>query len=429
MVMKKIFLALLVLILAAAVFLYVDEFRHDKIAEGSIVYIVPVYGQSLALGEEAQPVTDFTHYGDSTYHRVKTQYLDEKFGYFSLDLLKQRIKRILHSKNRQFETSVYGLGKAFADARLGDNVYLCTFPAGQGETGIEKLGSGSAAYDKMIAELKMAYDEAHSMGCKVEVPAICWMQGENDLVWETGKNYSMLLKQFRADFERDVKKITRQYRSVDCILYQTNCLSLSRDSFVMNAYNCKQMRVPEAQRQLIVSDRHFHASGPVYPYNVMREYVHIDGEGQYRVGYLEGLTLCRLLKGQGFEGLQMDDICRNADTLIVSFKVPCRPLMLDTLTVSKVSNYGFSVIDSANHDILQEVLLRDDKLYLVCDGKRGTIGNAVVRYGCNGEYWKSGWKSGPRGNLCDSQGKAVKCAVNSKVFDVANWCYFFEKGI
>lgn len=40
-------------------FLYVDEFRRKKLPEGSIVYIVPVYGQSLALGEEAQPVTDF----------------------------------------------------------------------------------------------------------------------------------------------------------------------------------------------------------------------------------------------------------------------------------------------------------------------------------------------------------------------------------
>lgn len=349
--MKKILFVVIILIVAVFVYVYNDEFSHDKIAEGNIVYIVPVYGQSLALGEEAQPVTDFIHYGDSTGHRVKTQYLDEKFGYFSLDLLKQRVKRVMHSKNRQFETSVYGLGKAFVDARLGGNIYLCTFPAGQGETGIENLGSGSPAYDKMVTELKMAYDKAQSMGCKVEVPAICWMQGENDLVWETGKKYSVLLKRFREDFERDVKKITHQYRSVDCILYQTNCLSLSRDSFVMNAYNCKQMRVPEVQRQLIVSDRHFHASGPVYPYNVMREYVHIDGEGQYRIGYLEGLTLCRLLKGQSFEGLQMDDICRNADTLTVSFKIPCKPLMLDTLTVSKVSNYGFSVIDSTNHDI------------------------------------------------------------------------------
>lgn len=427
--MKKIFLAVFVLILAAVAFLYVDEFRQDKLLEGSIVYIVPVYGQSLALGEEAQPVTDFAHYGDSTRHHVKTQYMDEKFGYFSLTLMKQRIKRILHSKNRQFETSVYGLGKAFVDAKLGDNVYLCTFPAGQGETGIGYLGSDSPAYEKLMTELRMAYDKAASMGCRVEVPAICWMQGENDLVWETGKDYASLLRQFRADFERDVKKITRQSRSVECILYQTNSLSLSRDSFNANVYDCKQMRVPEAQRQLIATDEHFHASGPVYPYNVMREYVHIDGEGQYRIGYLEGLTLCRLLKGDSFKGLQPDNIGRNADTLIVSFNVPCKPLMFDTVTVEKTSNYGFSVIDTTNTDILREVLLRNDKIYLVCDNSKSTITNAVVRYGCNGEHWKSGRKSGPRGNLRDSQGQHVKCFVNGGTFDVANWCYFFEKGV
>ncbi len=427
--MKKIFLASFVLIVAALAYLYVDEFRHDRLTEGSIVYIVPVYGQSLALGEEAQPVTDFAHYGDSTLHHVKTQYMDEKFGYLALTLLKQRVKRILHSKNRQFETSVYGLGKAFVDAGLGDNVYLCTFPAGQGETGIEYLGSDSPAYEKLMTELRMAYDKAASMGCRVEVPAICWMQGENDLVWETGKDYSSLLQRFREDFERDVKKITRQSRSVECILYQTNCLSLSRDSFIMNAYQCKQMRVPEAQRQLISNNKHFHASGPVYPYNVMREYVHIDGEGQYRMGYLEGLTLCRLLKGQSFEGLQPENIRRSADTLIVSFNIPCKPLQLDTVTVTKVSNYGFSVIDSTNTNILHEVLLRNNKIYLVCDDDKSTMKNAVVRYGCNGDHWKSGRKSGPRGNLRDSQGKNVKCTVNGRRFDVANWCYFFEKGL
>lgn len=426
--MKKYIFIILVFILAFAGYIYNNEFMPDALPEGSIVYIVPVYGQSLALGEEALPVTDFEHYGDSTYHHVKTQYMDEKFGYFSPTLFKQRLKRILHSKNRQFETSVYGFGKAFVNAKVGNNVYLCTFPAGQGETGIEYLGSGSPAYDKLMAEVKMAYDKANSMGCRVEVPAICWMQGENDLVWETGKEYASLLKQFRADFERDVKKITHQSRSVECILYQTNCLSLSRDSFMMNSYQCKQMRVPEAQRQLIATDKHFHASGPVYPYNVMREYVHIDGEGQYRIGYLEGLTLCRILKGQSYEGLQPNKISRSADTLIISFNVPCKPLMLDTVTVTKAPNYGFSVIDTTNTNILQKVLLRDDRVYLICDNTKSTIINAVVRYGCNGEHWKSGRKSGPRGNLRDSQGQHVKCFVNGGTFDVANWCYFFEKG-
>ena len=192
----------------------------------------------------------------------------------------------------------------------------------------------------------------------------------------------------------------------------------------MNAYYCKQMRVPEAQRQLIVSDKHFVASGPVYPYDVVREYVHIDGYGQYQIGYLEGLSLCRLLEGHTFKGLQPNEIQRSGDTLIVSFDIPCKPLVFDTITVSKVSNYGFSVIDSTNHNILRETLLRNDKVYLVCGGNN--INNAVVRYGCNGVHWRSGRKSGPRGNLRDSQGKSTECEVNGKRFRVDNWCYFFE---
>ena len=423
--MKKILSLLLVVIVVSSAYLYFTEFSHDDIPAGSTVYIVPVYGQSLALGEEAPLVTDFGRYGSQTRHHVKTQYIDEKFGYFSNTLLKQRMKRIMQSKNRQFETSIYGLGQCFINYGMGDNVYLCTFSAGQGETGIEYLGKGSPAYDKMIDELKMAYDKAVSMNCKVEVPAICWMQGENDLVWETGRDYAGLLKRFLEDFEKDVMSITHQQRPVECILYQTNCLSLSRDSFDMNAYHCKQMRVPEAQRQLIAEDSHFVASGPVYPYDVVREYVHIDGLGQYRIGYLEGLSVCRLLKGQTFKGLQPSGLQRNGDSLIVSFDIPCKPLAFDTVMVAKVSNYGFSVIDSTSHNILREVLLRDDKVYLVCDGK--SMNNAVVRYGCNGDYWKSGRKSGPRGNLRDSQGQTIRCEAGGKTFRVDNWCYFFEK--
>lgn len=33
--------------------------RPDHIAKGSVIYIVPVYGQSLALGEEANLVTGY----------------------------------------------------------------------------------------------------------------------------------------------------------------------------------------------------------------------------------------------------------------------------------------------------------------------------------------------------------------------------------
>ena len=52
---------------------------HD---EHRVVLCVPVYGQSLALGEEAERITDFdslAHYADG---RIVTENLDHQFGYF-----------------------------------------------------------------------------------------------------------------------------------------------------------------------------------------------------------------------------------------------------------------------------------------------------------------------------------------------------------
>ena len=55
-------------------------FRADKLPSGALVYIVPVYGQSLALGEETTLITDVKAYGEQTQHRVKSEFLKERIG-------------------------------------------------------------------------------------------------------------------------------------------------------------------------------------------------------------------------------------------------------------------------------------------------------------------------------------------------------------
>ena len=65
----------------------------------STVYVVPVYGQSLALGEEAKMVTNFDTLKVSCNHRVRTELLDEQFGYFSNTIFKQKLKRIFRNRN------------------------------------------------------------------------------------------------------------------------------------------------------------------------------------------------------------------------------------------------------------------------------------------------------------------------------------------
>ena len=413
---------IVVIVLASVAY---HTLRADRLPEGAVVYLVPVYGQSLALGEETKLITDIDDYGDKTSHRVKSEFLNERIGYFSDNLQKQRIKSIFCIKSRHFESSVFGLGECFVKMNTDKNIYLCTFPAGQGATQISLLEKGTKPYNKFIDEIRMVYEKASAQGAKVIMPAFCWMQGETDLTMNTEYDYAARLKKFRFDLEKDVKAITHQKESVSCILYQTNNLTLTEEPMNPDSYLCRQVTIPEQQRQLIMKDEHISASGPVYPYNVVRNYVHIDAYGQKQMGWLEGLTLHRLLRGERFIGLQPQAISRHGDTLIVRMHVPVPPLVLDTITVIKAPHDGFSVVTMAHHDILSDVKVSSDNVYLICH--HPFSGPLKIRYGVNGDYMKSGRTYGPRGNLRDSHGNTFSCQINGKRYPLHNWCYLFEK--
>ena len=82
--------------------------------------------------------------------------------------------------------------------------------------------------------------------------------------------------------------------------------------------------------------------------------------------------------------------------------------MLDTIQVRKAENYGFSIINKENKDILSSIAIDTSTVRITCI--EPPIG-CKVRYAVNGDYMKSGNQHGPRGNLRDSLG---------------NWCYQFD---
>jgi hypothetical protein len=390
------------------------------------VIAIPVYGQSLALGEEAIRVTDFDSLVKKTHHLVVTQNLNEEFGYLSDSPFKQWLKKVTHDRHRSFELSIYGMAEVVTDyfqkKGYGDSVILCTFPGGRGSTSIVDMDKGDPSYKKFLDELKGACDKAKSNGWDFVVPAICWMQGEDDITWKKSTNYKRDLKNFQADINNDVKAITGQTRDVVCICYQTNCLTLAK-GFNANSFECKETQVPEGQLELIENDSLFMASGPTYPYSFARERVHIDGISQKRIGYLAGLSVVRLFESKTSNGLTPTKFSVAGDTAIVKLNVPTPPLVLDTVAVVNPGNYGFSVIDPSNTNILQKVIVKNDEVKLVC--KKSPSG-CKVRYAVNGSIGKSGYKHGPRGNLRDSQGDTLKATILKKVYPLNNWCYQFD---
>ena len=388
-----------------------------------VVICIPVYGQSYALGEEAIRITNFDSLRIKYDNRIVTEQLDYAYGYYdSASRLKQYIKRLFHYDKRSFELSIYGMAESLA-SKTGKDTIICTFPGGVGMQPIRNLMKGTSPYNKFIEEIACAYNHAQDKGWKFNVPAICWMQGESDITNYPETDYKSLLKQMYQDFNTDIKNITHQTNDIRIISYQTNVVTKGIN-YKPNNYNGTESQTPQAQMELIRDDTLFWASGPMYPYSFVNESLHPDGISQKRIGYLVAESVLDLLHHKKRHmGLVPIKTEIKDDEVRIHFNVPCPPLCFDTVSVRKVRNYGFNVIQEDNVDIISDVNIDGDTIIIKCS--ESPIG-CKIRYAVNGDYWKNGWRIGPRGNLRDSQGDVIQAVIMGRTYALHNWCFQFD---
>ena len=392
----------------------------DNCGKPKVVVCVPVYGQSLAMGEEAELVTDIDGLSKKWEGRLVGEGLNDRFGYYEDISWKKKIKRLIRYGKRRYENSAFAMGEALAGA-LGKDTMVCVFADGRGGTAISNLIKGSYPYDALIQDIKSSYKEAKKKGMEFFVPAVCWMQGESDMFDYTRVDYRKLLCQFAADVNRDVKSITGQKRDVKIVGYQSCCLAKCY-KFVPENYECYEISVPQAQMQLIRDDSCFVAGTPVYFLDFVDDRIHLDGKSQTVVGRYNAAAVLDILRyGYSDRGLYPVDIKIEGKIAIIDFnKNDSKELVdnsgkleFDTINVNKVKNYGFSVITPDNKDIAEKVTIVDDKIVIECNADAK---GCRVRYGANGEKNKSGRRLGARGNLLRR---------NSSM--MPEWCYMFDE--
>ena len=127
--------------------------------EHKTVICIPVYGQSLALGEEATRITDFDSLASYADGRIVTENLDHAYGYFDNNIIKEKAKRIIHYQKRSFELTIYSMAEMLADS-LGKDTIICIFPGGQGTTAIKDLSKGTRPYQCFLDNIESAYKNA-----------------------------------------------------------------------------------------------------------------------------------------------------------------------------------------------------------------------------------------------------------------------------
>ena len=384
----------------------------DNCGKPKVVVCVPVYGQSLAMGEEAELVTDIDGLTNKWNGRLVGEGLDDEFGYYEDRSWKKKIKRLIRYDNRRNENSAFAMGEVLAGA-LGKDTMVCVFADGRGGTDISNLIKGSYPYDALIQDIQKSYDEARKKGMEFFVPAVCWMQGESDMFDYTRVDYRKILRQFAIDVNRDIKKITGQKRDVKIVGYQSCCLAKCY-KFIPESYDCYEISVPQAQMQLIRDDSLFVAGTPVYFLDFVDDRIHLDGKSQTVVGRYNAAAVLDIVRQENSRrGLYPIDVNSEGKMTTIEFNDYDGTLEFDTINVNKVKNYGFSVITPDNKDIAQKVSIVDNKIVIECnDDTKG----CRVRYGANGEKNKSGRRLGARGNLVRRCPSAL-----------ASWCYMFDE--
>ena len=411
--MKKLFGLVCLLVVLGLTYYFVNKVNSEDYGH-KVVVCIPVYGQSYALGEEATRMTDFDSLKIKYDGRIVTEQLDYTFGYFDhSSQFKQWVKRMLHYDKKAFELSVYRMAETLAQS-LGEDTVVCIFPGGHGMNTIQQLMKPAKPYNKFIKEIQTAHDKAVERGWEFFVPVVCWMQGESDIVEYPDYDYKEYFHRMYNDLNTDIKNVTQQKDDIRIICYQTSTITKGL-RYKPNNFDATEPRTPTAQMELIRDDTLVWASGPTYPYDFVNESLHIDATGQQSIGALAAKSAIGILRNKKREiGLVPLSYEIDGNDIRIHLNVPSPPLRLDTINVWKADNYGFTIIRKDGTDILLNVSLNNNTVFIKCsESPKG----CKLRYGINGEFLKGGRHIGPRGNLRDSQ------------FVVPNWCLMFEQNV
>ena len=354
--MKKLFGLVCLLVVLGLTYYFVNKVNSEDYGH-KVVVCIPVYGQSYALGEEATRMTDFDSLKIKYDGRIVTEQLDYTFGYFDhSSQFKQWVKRMLHYDKKAFELSVYRMAETLVQS-LGEDTVVCIFPGGHGMNTIKQLMKPAEPYNKFIKEIQTAHDKAVERGWEFFVPAVCWMQGESDIVEYPDYDYKEYFHRMYNDLNTDIKNVTHQKDDIRIICYQTSTITKGL-RYKPNNFDATEPRTPTAQMELIRDDTLVWASGPTYPYDFVNESLHIDATGQISIGVLAAHSVLGILRGgKRFTGLMPISFEAKGNDIHIKYNVPCPPLCFDTVNVKKADNYGFNVIRKDDTDIISDVCI------------------------------------------------------------------------
>jgi len=285
-------------------------------------------------------------------------------------------------------------------------------------------GGGSYYTNPLMLDIGSGYALAQADGKTYAVSAITMTQGEADYLLGTSKeNYQTLFTQFVDDINTDIKAVTGQADDAKVITYQVS-------SHLKNSASTPTIAL--AQLDLAVADecRRLVMATPVY-HLTYSDGLHLTAESYRWLGAYYGLAYKRVVIDQkDWYPLTPLSAFRQGFIAYIRFHVPVEPLVIDTLLVTDNTDagsetlLGFQIFDGAANMALTSVAVTGPNTVKIVASTPIPAG-AKIRYAHTGGV-ESGWNSGPRGNLRDSQGESLifdPLGINKPMH---NWCVIFE---
>lgn len=406
------------------------------------VYMIPCYGQSLAIG---------TSGGTTTFNYTEPLAYD------------------VNLKNANVQDMCAGTAEAF---RIAADYYGITLPEdfkiivckdGAGGKSVAQLAKGTSYYTSLLNHVKTAKASCDAAGLTMIVPCFTWTQGEEDMrcggsaasygsgTWNPF-TYKDRLKTLIENLNTDIKAITGQTEDVLCISYQlTSHTSYSRYPRIALQLEELAEEYDKMVMAKVMYDLEYVTEGT--------SQVHAYNRSYRNIGNLYGIAAFNAsVLNKRKRWCYPIDYTIHGKKVTIRFDTPFAPLVLDTRLINQLpdGNYGFNIynvaeasgnsgssITEAETKITNVQLRGDDTVELTLS--RAPVEGERLTYGVNGDYWqnvngsktvlaggegddgyaKSGWQYGARGCLRDSQ--PFKNNNSGATFkNLYNWCVLFE---
>lgn len=337
-----------------------------------------IYGQSLSTGHQSYPSLSVTNVagnfmiGDQVWiNSGNTSF--STFNPLIATLAKSDLNKPLSRNGGMAECPLVAAANHIQTKAVVSSKILAT-SAGTGGRTVEQLSKESKQstnhYLDFIKSITKADEIARNKGYKMTCPAIIWMQGEYNYFVDTTRGlipgqsnctdkltYKNLLMLLKNNMQTDLMNSYSQSNKPLFITYQTGA-QYTRG---------KTLEIGMAQLEMANENVDVFCAGPVY--QMPDRGGHLDANGYRWYGEMIAKAYLKTINsGKKFQPLQPKEIARttNPKEIKIKFLVPKLPLVLDILTVKKVTDYGFAVYNNDIKQTISSVTIDNDCVRIIC---------------------------------------------------------------